>query len=229
MMKWFMLFGVALIAVVGLLMAVPSSRELPLQAASSVVQVVHQINQQVDSQAVEEDAAIHPLVSAARQQIGVTRLYDPAYVGLDYPNGDVPAERGVCTDVVVRALRVAYGMDLQQLIHDDMRRNFSAYPNIWGLSRPDKNIDHRRVPNIQTYLKRQGDQLPLSDDPAAFEAGDIVTSLIPPQNLPHIMIVSSRRDRATGRPYVIHNIGLGTQETDTLFDYPLTGHYRIQK
>ncbi|MEC7121250.1 MAG: DUF1287 domain-containing protein, partial [Pseudomonadota bacterium] len=141
----------------------------------------------------------------------------------------VPPERGVCTDVVVRALRVAAGMDLQALMHDDMRRNFSAYPKIWGLSRPDKNIDHRRVPNIQTYFKRQGYQLPLTDDPAAFEAGDIVTSLIPPQNLPHIMIVSSRRDRATGRLYVIHNIGLGTQETDELFRFELTGHYRLPR
>jgi uncharacterized protein YijF (DUF1287 family) len=166
-----------------------------------------------------------PVVAAARAQIGVTTTYDPSYVGLSYPNGDVPIERGVCTDVVVRALRTAHGFDLQQVVHTDMRSNFSAYPTSWGLSRPDKNIDHRRVPNLRRYLERRGFSLPVSADPTDYRPGDLVTCSVPP-HLPHIMIVSDRRTRA-GVPLVIHNIGAGTAEEDRLFDFEITGHYRL--
>jgi uncharacterized protein len=167
-----------------------------------------------------------PLADAARQQIGVTTLYDPAYVRLDYPLGDVPLERGVCTDVVIRAYRVL-GLDLQQAVHEDMRANFNAYPALWGLSRPDRNIDHRRVPNLETWLRRQGAQLAASSDPADFEAGDLVTWRLP-GNLPHIGIVSERR-ADNGRPLVIHNIGAGTQEEDLLFAWPQTARFRLQR
>jgi len=102
------------------------------------------------------------LVVAARQQVGVTLTYDPAYVTLAYPGGDVPPERGVCTDVVIRALRVSRGLDLQKALHEDMKANFSAYPKNWGLARPDKNIDHRRVPNLQTYFQRHAKSLPVT-------------------------------------------------------------------
>ncbi len=166
------------------------------------------------------------IVAAARKQVGVTVTYDPAYVSLAYPDGDVPKDRGVCTDVLVRALRTGLAMDLQKLVHEDMRGHFAAYPKTWKLSRPDRNIDHRRVPNLRTYLKRRGFELPLpgKDEFSAFRAGDIVTCTVPP-NLPHVMVVSDRKS-ASGRPLVIHNIGAGTREEDALASFPLTGHYR---
>jgi uncharacterized protein YijF (DUF1287 family) len=168
------------------------------------------------------------LVAAARKQIGVTVRYDPAYSRLDYPGGDVPVERGVCTDVVIRAMRDGLAKDLQKLVHEDMRGNFGVYPKNWGLTRPDKNIDHRRVPNLKTWFKRQGYQLPPTavGDPAKFLPGDLVTCTVPP-HLPHIMIVSDRKS-AAGVPLVIHNIGSGTREEDRLFEFPLTGHYRVK-
>ena len=166
------------------------------------------------------------IVNAARRQVGVTLFYDPAYVSLDYPDGDVPKDRGVCTDVLVRALRDGGSADLQKLVHEDMRGNFSAYPKQWGLSKPDKNIDHRRVPNLRAYFKRRGFELklPKAGDVSTFQAGDIVTCTVPP-NLPHVMIVSDRKTDA-GIPLVIHNIGRGTREEDSLTTFPLTGHYR---
>lgn len=167
------------------------------------------------------------MVESARRQIGVTRQYDSSYTPLAYPNGDVPQDRGVCTDVVIRALRQSSQMDLQKLIHEDMQSNFSSYPKLWGLSKPDKNIDHRRVPNIQTYFSRQGYAMKVSPEDRDYLAGDIVTCLLP-GNLPHIMIVSDKKT-ASGRPLVIHNIGRGTQEEEMLFVYPTTGHYRIKR
>ena len=165
------------------------------------------------------------IVTAARNQIGKTLLYDPSYRLLDYPNGDVPLERGVCSDVVIRALRVAYGIDLQQQVHEDMSRHFALYPSLWGAKRPDSSIDHRRVPNLQTFFQRKGWSLPVSSRATDYLPGDIVTTLVPP-HLPHIMIVSDRTS-FFGRPLVIHNIGNGAQEEDVLFDYKITGHYRI--
>ena len=168
------------------------------------------------------------VVASARKQIGVTLGYDPAYTVLAYPGGDVSPKIGVCTDVVIRALREGLSKDLQQLVHDDMAANFGSYPKNWGLKRPDKNIDHRRVPNLRTYFKRQGWQLSLAAKPdfTTFQAGDIVTCTVPP-NLPHIMIVSNRRT-PEGVPLVIHNIGGGAQEEDELAKFPLTGHYRLK-
>ena len=166
------------------------------------------------------------IISAARKQIGVTTCYDPAYVSLAYPNGDVPSDRGVCTDVVIRALREGVSADLQKLVHEDMRRHFAAYPKQWGLSKADKNIDHRRVPNLRTFFKRRGLELVLPKDGArpVFRPGDIVTCTVPP-NLPHVMIVSDRKT-TTDRPLIIHNIGGGAVEEDALESFPLTGHYR---
>lgn len=168
------------------------------------------------------------IVTAARKQIGVTVRYVPAYVTLDYPNGDVPSDGGVCTDVIIRAMREGLSKDLQQLVHQDMRGNFAVYPKNWGLAKPDRNIDHRRVPNLRAWFKRQSYQLPLAkpNDPAKFLAGDLVTCTVPP-HLPHIMIVSNRKS-AAGVPLVIHNIGGGAQEEDRLFEFPLTGHYRVK-
>lgn len=163
------------------------------------------------------------LVSAARQQIGVTVTYDPAYRTLAYPGGDVPSDRGVCTDVVVRAYR-SLGFDLQVAVHEDMKRAWSEYPSQWGLSRPDRNIDHRRVPNLAAYFRRRGAALALANDPNQFLPGDLVIWRLP-SGVPHIGIVSDRE--ALGRPLVIHNIGAGSGEEDLLFTYPQTGHYRF--
>jgi uncharacterized protein len=163
------------------------------------------------------------LVVAARKQVGMTLNYDPAYTRLAFPGGDVDRAKGVCTDVVIRAYRDAFGLDLQALVNRDMHSAFSAYPKRWGLTRPDKNIDHRRVPNLQTFFARQAAKLPLSSVPQDWKPGDIFTSLID-NRLPHIGIVSNRK---TGnRPLVIHNIGGGAREEDMLFSHPLTGHYR---
>lgn len=169
------------------------------------------------------DAALD-LVAAARAQVGVTLLYDPSYQRIAYPMGDVPLERGVCSDVVIRAFR-AVGIDLQQELHSDMTRHFAAYPKAWGLSRPDSNIDHRRVPNLATWFKRQGYALPVSRDAAQYRPGDIVMWLLG-DKLPHIGIVSDRRSDDGARPLVIHNIGWGAREDDVLFEYRMTGHFR---
>jgi uncharacterized protein YijF (DUF1287 family) len=165
------------------------------------------------------------LVAAARNQIGVTIEYDPAYRQLDYPNGDVPKKTGVCADVVVRALR-EQGIDLQKEVHEDMKRNFSAYPQRWGLTKPDANIDHRRVPNLMTYLRRKGYSQSGSEKAEQFSAGDIVTWDLG-RGVTHIGIVSDRRT-AKGVPLVIHNIGRGTQEEDILFRFQVIGHYRLR-
>ena len=165
------------------------------------------------------------LAEAARDQVGVTVIYDPAYVSLEFPGGDIPRDRGVCTDVIVRALRDAWGVDLQVAVNRDMREDFRAYPAFWGLSRPDRNIDHRRVPNLQTLFARIGAEVPLADGPAPYLPGDIVTWTLP-GNLPHIGIVSDRRAE-DGTPLILHNIGSGAREENILFAYPMTGHYRI--
>ena len=164
------------------------------------------------------------LVAAARRQVGVTLAYDPAYSVLPFPNGDVPRAKGVCTDVVIRAYRDALGIDLQALVNADMKGNFGAYPRNWGLRRPDRNIDHRRVPNLATFWRRQRAQLAVSTDPAAWQPGDIFTAMTGGR-FPHTGIVSDRRTPA-GVPLIIHNIGRGTREEDALFDHPLTGHFR---
>jgi uncharacterized protein YijF (DUF1287 family) len=165
------------------------------------------------------------LVRAARAQVGVTTRYDPAYVRLAYPDGDVPADRGVCADVVVRAFR-RQGVDLQVEVHQDMRRHFAAYPRTWGLRKPDANIDHRRVLNLETYLRRRGFRREHSFVPADYRPGDIVSWRLP-GNLPHIGIVSDRKaGDGSGRPLVIHNVGAGAREEDVLFAWPQAGHFR---
>jgi uncharacterized protein len=164
------------------------------------------------------------LVVAARRQIGVTVSYDPAYTRIPYPGGDVPESRGVCTDVVIRALRTQ-GIDLQQRVHEDMRAHFAAYPQKWRLRGPDRNIDHRRVPNLQTWFTRKSWSIAVTDRAGDYRAGDLVTWMLP-GNLPHIGIVSDRKTMLRGVPLIIHNIGRGTREDDILFDYTITGHYR---
>ncbi|MBF0546878.1 MAG: DUF1287 domain-containing protein [Candidatus Riflebacteria bacterium] len=158
-------------------------------------------------------------------QIGKTILYDPKYQIISYPNGDLPMDRGVCTDVLVRAFRSALSLDLQKLLHEDMKANFKKYPQNWGLKSPDKNIDHRRVPNLQTFFKRRGWAIEVSKKYSDYQPGDLVSCVLP-GNLPHIMIVSDKKT-FFGHPFVIHNIGEGTKEEDRLFEFEPTGHYRI--
>lgn len=167
------------------------------------------------------------LTAAARDQVGVTVTYDPAYVALEFPGGDIPRDRGVCTDVVIRALRDAWGIDLQLVVNRDMKADFAAYPPLWGLGQPDRNIDHRRVPNLQTLFARIGAEVPLDEGPTPYLPGDIITWKLP-GNLDHIGIVSDRRTEE-GVPLILHNIGAGAKEEDILFAYPMTGHYRIGK
>ncbi len=169
----------------------------------------------------EADAA--KLVAAAISQTASPVRYDGSYRKLAYPGGDVPADVGVCTDVVVRAYR-SVGVDLQVKVHEDMRRAFRAYPRLWGMAGPDSNIDHRRVPNLQTLFRRSGASLPVSREALRYRPGDLVTWLLP-RNLPHIGIVADRKS-AAGTPLVVHNIGRGPELEDMLFAYPVTGHYR---
>jgi uncharacterized protein YijF (DUF1287 family) len=166
------------------------------------------------------------LADSAKTQVGVTRHYDSRYRKLAYPGGDVPEDRGVCTDVIIRAYR-KFGIDLQVLVHQDMVKAWSQYPHAWGLKSTDKNIDHRRVPNLATFFKRHGQSLPVGNDAKVFLPGDIVTWQLA-SGVPHIGLVSSEQSKA-GIPLVIHNIGNGTQLEDRLFEFKITGHYRYPK
>lgn len=166
------------------------------------------------------------LVSAARHQTASAVTYDGSYERIRYPMGDVPANRGVCTDVVIRAYR-RIGIDLQVLVHEDMRAHFDLYPRLWGLTQPDTNIDHRRVPNLQRFLERAGAKIRSSGPVTAYLPGDLVTWMLP-GNLPHVGFVSNRRAPGSGNPLIIHNIGAGPAEEDMLFAYPITGHYRYR-
>ncbi|GKX55097.1 DUF1287 domain-containing protein [Leminorella grimontii] len=163
------------------------------------------------------------LARSAETQIGKTLYYDPAYVSLPYPNGDVPEDRGVCSDVVIRALRLQ-GADLQQLVHKDMKANFSSYPARWGLKKPDTNIDHRRVPNLETYFNRHRMGEPITFNPKDYQPGDIVSWRLT-NGLPHIGIVTDSYT-SDGRPLVVHNIGSGARVEDILFLWTINGHYR---
>ena len=164
------------------------------------------------------------LADAAIERTAETVRYDPSYVSIDYPLGDVPSDQGVCTDLVIRAYRTM-GSDLQQLVHEDMKKDFAAYPNIWGLSRPDSNIDHRRVGNLQTFFSRHGMSLEPTSNGSDYRPGDLVTWSLP-ANLPHIGIVTARRSQDGERPLIVHNIGAGPRLEDRLFEFPITGHYR---
>jgi uncharacterized protein YijF (DUF1287 family) len=164
------------------------------------------------------------LVAAAIAQTTRRVVYDGSYRRISYPGGDIPDTIGVCTDVVIRSYR-ALGIDLQQRVHEDMLAAFSAYPRVRGQHSPDSNIDHRRVTNLQVYLRRHGEIVTISRDPRDYLPGDLVTWMLP-GHLPHIGIVSDRRSHDGDRPLVVHNIGRGPELDDTLFAFPITGHFR---
>lgn len=164
------------------------------------------------------------LVQAAIERTRHEVVYDGSYSSIAYPGGDVPEGIGVCTDVIIRSYR-QLGIDLQADVHEEMLAHFDAFPKNWGLSRPDPNIDHRRVPNLQTLFSRRGIVLPISGQPGDYVAGDLVTWMVSGR-LPHIGIITDRRSGDGLRPLVVHNIGRGPKLEDILFDYPVTGHYR---
>jgi uncharacterized protein YijF (DUF1287 family) len=172
-------------------------------------------------------APAEPLAEAAAAQVGVTLIYDPRYVALDFPGGDISRLRGVCTDVVIRAMRDALGVDLQAVVNADMTAAFAEYPAIWGLGTTDRNIDHRRVPNLEVLFARAGAALPISDVAGDYLPGDIVSFRLAGSEVPHVGIVSDRTDAGSGRPLVTHNIGWGTRTEDMLFDHRITGHFRL--
>ena len=165
------------------------------------------------------------LVNAAKERTLDVVRYDGAYFSIPYPNGDVPSHLGVCTDVVIRAYR-KLGVDLQKAVHEDMKSHFDLYPSkrIWGLSRTDKNIDHRRVPNLRTFFERHGQSMQVTNNPSDYKPGDLVTWVLP-GNLPHIGIVIDERSEDGMRPLIVHNIGYGPEKEDMLFKYQITGHY----
>ena len=152
-------------------------------------------------------------------------VYDPSYFSIKYPMGDVPEGKGVCTDVVIRAYR-KLGIDLQQLVHEDMKANFSRYPKIWGLKSTDKNIDHRRVPNLQTFFSRKGAAKSITQTASDYLPGDVVAWNLG-GGTTHIGIVVDQKVKDTNRYYIVHNIGNGQELSDCLFDYTIIGHYRF--
>lgn len=165
------------------------------------------------------------MLNGAIAQAGVTTGYDPAYVALDYPNGDVPQETGVCSDVVVRAFRKA-GIDLQKEVHEDIKAARSEYPTKWGANAPDKNIDHRRVLNLMKYFERRGKSLPISDAAADYQPGDVVSWELT-SGIDHIGIVTNMLSETADRYLIVHNIGAGTRIEDVMFAWTIKGHYRV--
>jgi len=170
-------------------------------------------------------ASAGSLVEAARARTKQNVIYNGEYLRLDYPGGDVPDTQGVCTDVIIRSYRTAHSYDLQKAVHEDMKANFSAYPKIWGLTRPDKNIDHRRVPNLERFFIRSGANLEITQTGADYLPGDVVSWRLD-GNMPHIGIVSDKKS-PEGTPLIIHNIGAGPEEDDILFRFKINGHFRF--
>lgn len=154
-------------------------------------------------------------------------IYDPAYFSLSYPNGDVPADKGVCTDVVIRAYR-KMGIDLQKEVHEDMKANFSEYPKLWKLTKPDRNIDHRRVPNLMKFFSKFGTVKPITLNAKDYKPGDIVCWRLA-GGLTHIGIVSKKKSSDGTRYLIVHNIGAGQVFEDCLFDFKIIGHYQYGK
>jgi len=168
---------------------------------------------------------IRRMIENARHQLQVTTHYTQDYRVIPYPNGYLPEDTGACTDVFIRAFRAA-GVDLQKEVHEDMAANFAAYPQKWGLPGPDPNIDHRRVPNLQTFFSRRGKSLPVTNTGDNYMPGDVVTWDLDGKGMTHTGLVSNDWDDKKKRYLIIHNIGRGAVEEDHLFSWKITGHYR---
>lgn len=155
--------------------------------------------------------------------------YDPSYFKIDYPDGDVPKDKGVCTDVVIRSYRVL-NIDLQKEVHEDMIENFSLYPNLqkWGMTKTDTNIDHRRVPNLEVFFERKGTKLPVTQNAKDYKTGELVTWMIN-DKLPHIGIITNKKSSDGKRNLIVHNVGGGQVLEDCLFEYKIVGHFKYEK
>ncbi len=175
----------------------------------------------VDDPDLPEDR--RKISDAALSIVDKSILYDPTYFNIDYPNGDVPAGKGVCTDVIIRTYR-KLGIDLQREVHEDMKANFSLYPKTWGLSKPDTNIDHRRVPNLMVYFSRFGEEKPMIQNGENYQPGNIVCWRLA-NGMTHIGIVVNEKSKDRKRYKIVHNIGGGQVLEDVLFDYEIIGHY----
>lgn len=172
-----------------------------------------------------ESETVRKMLESAVEQTRLTKSYDPNYTSIAYPNGDVAIEKGVCTDVVIRAFRGA-GVDLQKEVHEDMLGNFGVYPKKWNLKAPDTNIDHRRVPNLETFFTRRGKSLPVTKIAEDYKPGDVVSWDLNGKGMTHIGLVSNFYNESTKRYSIIHNIGAGAQIEDVVFDWKITGHFR---
>ena len=209
----FLLLATALLLVSGCqAFSSPRAIQLPERELQAAIQV------KVDASPLDK------LNASAIEQTTYTNSYDPAYVKLDYPNGDVPKETGVCADVIVRAFRAA-GIDLQKELHEDMTASFAKYPKKWRARKPDRNIDHRRVPNLMTWFNRKGKELPITQTDQDYQPGDVVSWNLD-SGLTHIGIVSKIKVEGTNRYAIVHNIGAGARLEDVLFQWKITGHYR---
>ena len=201
-------------------------RSVPVVFALLLVALLPALAQNESAISTSQHQFIDRLVAAAIERTHHAVRYDPAYIRIPYPNGDVPADTGVCTDEIIRAYR-AVGVDLQKEVHEDMLHDFSAYPNQrrWLLAHTDTNIDHRRVPNLMTFFARKGEALPVTTQNKDYSPGDLVTWDLG-GNVPHIGIIVDRKSPQTGRYVIVHNIGAGPQMEDVLFRWKITGHYR---
>ena len=199
---------------------------LGLVIAFAFAGFLHSVAQTRSPETASHEAFLQKLSAAAVERTHHAVRYDPAYVRIPYPGGDVPADTGVCTDEVIRAYRTL-GIDLQKEVHEDMVRNFAAYPNkmMWSLTHPDPNIDHRRVPNLIVFFRRKGESLPITTRDADYSPGDLVTWDLG-GGVPHVGIVVDQKSQESGRFMVVHNIGRGPKMEDVLFDWKITGHFR---
>ncbi|WP_276382101.1 DUF1287 domain-containing protein [Flavobacterium sp. H4147] len=190
----------------------------------------HQSNKDV---AVSNDNFIPKTFSEKLSRAAISIIdpsihYDPSYFKIEYPNGDVPKNKGVCTDVIIRSYR-KLGVDLQKEVHEDMLQNFTAYPNLkkWGMTKTDTNIDHRRVPNLEIFFERKGIKLPVTKNPNDYKTGEIVTWMIN-DKLPHIGIVTHKKSHDGKRNLIVHNVGNGQVLEDCLFAYKIVGHFKYE-
>ena len=186
-----------------------------------------QVSQELTRRPISASPEIKKVIDSAIEQTRQTVQYDPSYTKLKYPNGDVPIERGVCADVIVRAFRSA-GIDLQKEVHEDMSLHFTAYPSKWGARRPDSNIDHRRVPNLMTLFERRAKSVPITRNTSDYVPGDVVAWELD-NNLLHIGLVSDVVANGTPNYLIVHNIGAGARIEDVLMAWKIIGHYRMWK
>ena len=210
-----------LLLLIGVIVASSCQRQAPVVSRGPAVPPSPKVKPLPDNASPQ----LKQMLDGAIAQAGITTGYDPSYVALDYPGGDVPEKTGVCSDVVVRAFRKA-GVDLQKEVHEDIRAARSEYPTRWGAIPPDRNIDHRRVLNLITYFKRQGKSLPISNSAADYQPGDIVAWELT-NGIDHIGIVTNMLSDSEDRYLIVHNIGAGTRIEDVLFAWTIKGHYRF--